>query len=489
MGYTYYNPLKVWLDPASIADVVSYMQTYLEENPIKDTEEINQIIADYITAHPEIIGGVQSVNGETGTVVLTASDINTTGQTTIQEVLTSLSSQISEIAQTVTQNTNDITDLKSAFDDVFTIVEVKSVNRLNPSTVTSGAYIGNSGNIISESKFGYSDYIEVSDGDIIRCTYWTDGSTNRGVFYNANKEKVSAITSIPDLTDHTDAAIPYWECTVPTGAVYVRVNVRFAQLYTKWMVLLNTTFPTSYIAYTGDGIRKSINSNVDFTMPYNPKLYKKNIMFCGDSITYGTYADIDEFGYRKNFGYYIKQQTGCNDLYNAVAGSTMMNVTGKNPFSVNRYQQLGDNLDYIVLAFSTNDSAQSNDLIGSSSDNTNETFWGAWKIVLNYLIANYPTAKIGIIAFWRGNQKYLYTDALREIAYKYRIPLLDFMFDVNVPMVGGTDFRSYNPNAPFIVDTNILQARQSAFLHDSIHPNDAGYRYMASIIQSYLERL
>lgn len=102
MGYTYYNPLKVWLDPASIADVVSYMQKYLSENPIKDTEEINQIIADYIAAHPELIGGVQSVNGETGAVVLTASDINTTGQTTIQAVLTSLTSQISDITQTVT---------------------------------------------------------------------------------------------------------------------------------------------------------------------------------------------------------------------------------------------------------------------------------------------------------------------------------------------------------------------------------------------------
>lgn len=115
MGYTYYNPLKVWLDPASIADVVSYMQTYLEENPIKDTEEINQIIADYIAAHPEIIGGVQSVNGETGDVVLTASDINTTGETTIQAVLNSLSSQISEIAQTVAQNTDDISDLNDYF--------------------------------------------------------------------------------------------------------------------------------------------------------------------------------------------------------------------------------------------------------------------------------------------------------------------------------------------------------------------------------------
>ena len=102
MGYTYYNPLKVWLDPASIADVVSYMQKYLSENPIKDTEEINQIISDYIAAHPELVSGVDSVNGRSGEVVLTASDINTSGTTTIQEVLTSLSSQISDITQTVT---------------------------------------------------------------------------------------------------------------------------------------------------------------------------------------------------------------------------------------------------------------------------------------------------------------------------------------------------------------------------------------------------
>ena len=160
MGYTYYNPLKVWLDPASIADVVSYMQTYLEENPIKDTEEINQIIADYITAHPEIIGGVQSVNGETGTVVLTASDINTTGQTTIQEVLTSLSSQISEIAQTVTQNTNDITDLKSNVNGGL-VMPPAGQSIIQGSYNSSGAVASNS------ARIRVSGFVEVHEGEVI----------------------------------------------------------------------------------------------------------------------------------------------------------------------------------------------------------------------------------------------------------------------------------------------------------------------------------
>ena len=102
MSYTMYTPLNVWLDPASVADVVAYIQTYLSENTIYSETEIETIIHDYLIAHPELIGGVQSVNGKTGTVVLSASDINTTGTTTIQAVLTSLSSQISDISQTVT---------------------------------------------------------------------------------------------------------------------------------------------------------------------------------------------------------------------------------------------------------------------------------------------------------------------------------------------------------------------------------------------------
>lgn len=160
MGYTYYDPLKVWLDPASIADVVSYMQKYLSENPIKDTEEINQIIADYIAAHPEIIGGVQSVNGETGEVVLTASDINTTGSTTIQADLTSLSSQISEITQNVSQNTDDITDLKSSL-----YTEESSPNLLYLNTVNPNYYISNTnGQEVSYNNWGATDYIPVVGG-------------------------------------------------------------------------------------------------------------------------------------------------------------------------------------------------------------------------------------------------------------------------------------------------------------------------------------
>lgn len=111
MSYTMYTPLNVWLDPASVTDVVAYIQTYLSENTIYSEEEIEELIHDYLEAHPELIGGVQSVNGKTGTVVLTASDINTANNVTIEYVLSSLSSQISSIAASVATNTYNITSL------------------------------------------------------------------------------------------------------------------------------------------------------------------------------------------------------------------------------------------------------------------------------------------------------------------------------------------------------------------------------------------
>lgn len=111
MAYTMYTPLNVWLDPASVTDVVAYIQNYLSENTIYSEEEIETLIHDYLEAHPELIGGVQSVNGKTGTVVLTASDINTQNNVTIESVLSSLSSQISSIASSVATNTSNITNL------------------------------------------------------------------------------------------------------------------------------------------------------------------------------------------------------------------------------------------------------------------------------------------------------------------------------------------------------------------------------------------
>lgn len=119
--YTEYHPLKFWLDPASIAEIVAHIQTYLVNNPINSTTEIETIINDYLIAHPEIIGGVRSINGETGEVVLTADNISGGENVTIKDVLDSLQDQIDDIVASIPsdyqQLINDVSDLKSAAPD------------------------------------------------------------------------------------------------------------------------------------------------------------------------------------------------------------------------------------------------------------------------------------------------------------------------------------------------------------------------------------
>lgn len=120
--YTEYHPLKFWLDPASIAEIVAHIQSYLVANPINSTTEIETIIHDYLIAHPELIGGVDSVNGQTGEVVLTADNISAGENVTIKDVLDSLQDQIDDIVASIPsdyqQLINDVSDLKSAVSEI-----------------------------------------------------------------------------------------------------------------------------------------------------------------------------------------------------------------------------------------------------------------------------------------------------------------------------------------------------------------------------------
>lgn len=100
-----YKPLFMYLEPASIPQVVAHIQKYLAENPIiSDPEAIAEAIQQYIEDHPEIIA-VASVNGKTGTVVLTGADININASTqvTIETQIANLASMISSIGTDITQ--------------------------------------------------------------------------------------------------------------------------------------------------------------------------------------------------------------------------------------------------------------------------------------------------------------------------------------------------------------------------------------------------
>ncbi len=56
----------------------------------------------------------------------------------------------------------------------------------------------------------------------------------------------------------------------------------------------------------------------------------------------------------------------------------------RNPFALTRYQKIPADVDYITLWFGINDSGHTN--LGTVTDTTNETYYGAWNVVMEYLL-------------------------------------------------------------------------------------------------------
>lgn len=125
-----YKPLFMYLTPASIPQVVAHIQQYLADNPIiSDPDAIAEAIREYIEEHPEIIA-VASVNGKTGNVVLTGSDININASSavSIETQLLNLASMINSVGANINQIESNITKIYTDIGTIQTDVETNASN-------------------------------------------------------------------------------------------------------------------------------------------------------------------------------------------------------------------------------------------------------------------------------------------------------------------------------------------------------------------------
>lgn len=125
-----YKPLFMYLAPASIPQVVAHIQHYLAENPIvSDPEVIAEVIKKYIEEHPEIIA-VASVNGKTGNVVLTGSDININASSavSIETQLLNLASMINSVGANIAQIESNISQIYIDIGTIQTDIETNTSN-------------------------------------------------------------------------------------------------------------------------------------------------------------------------------------------------------------------------------------------------------------------------------------------------------------------------------------------------------------------------
>ena len=208
----------------------------------------------------------------------------------------------------------------------------------------------------------------------------------------------------------------------------------------------------------------------------------KKITIMGDSITYG-YDGTDASLVAKPYPWIIQDLLGVPVYNYGISGSTISgggastSIPGNAPMNI-RYADMVY-ADYILVLGGVNDYIITSTPLGAKGDTTNQTFYGALKILIEGLIKKYPTGKIGFMTPLRkandtapngaGLTLKQYRDAIIDMCEDYCIPVLDLYTK------GGC-----HPN---------IEAWKNANLPDGLHPNQAYYRRLALQIAQFIQTI
>lgn len=232
-------------------------------------------------------------------------------------------------------------------------------------------------------------------------------------------------------------------------------------------------------------------------------LWGKKWFATGDSFTSGGSAEDDKYftdepymGKIKTYPLFIGRRNNMQVINDASSGSIMaldktyiedpenVSIRTRNPFSMERYLTIPEDVDYITLWFGINDAGHTN--LGTIDDTTNETFYGAWNVVLEWILTNRPWAHVGMII--TNGSSVSYRNAERELARKWGIPYLDMMGSDQTPVMtlGRENELGLCKKAYDLRRTTFAVGH--APTGDS-HPCWQAHEYEATFIEAFLRRL
>ena len=217
------------------------------------------------------------------------------------------------------------------------------------------------------------------------------------------------------------------------------------------------------------------------------ELKGKKINFLGDSITEGHGTT----GPAAFFSTLIAEKYGALCRNYGIGGTRIArqhtpsaNLIWDDDFC-HRAEAMDPDADLIVVFGGTNDFGHGDAPLGTFSDRSVYTFYGALHTLYTTLITRYPEAPIVILTPLHritednlrgdGNKEAdvadlkTYVNIIREVAEYYSLPVLDLYAESGL-----------QPKVPVI---------QEKFVPDGLHPNDAGHRVLAEKIGAFLERL
>lgn len=372
------------------------------------------------------------------------------------------------------QSLNNTVDVSSIENNVVTpqkttFVKVSN-NLFNRNTLIDGG-ISLDGTVLPDNGYAHSDYISVNPS-----TSYSKYGFRFVAFYTSEKTFMSRLT----FSDYEMGTF-----TTPSNASYIMTMWEYASssYEHKRQINLGSTL-TNYEPY-GYHLDSTLQNNVlDSILQSNvidqinlilSRFKNKEGNFLGDSITFG-YTPNSGIQLNKPFPVLVGEKLGLTTVNNYGISSSCIADTGNsvhNPMSV-RYINMSDEADFVFILGGTNDWAQQVP-IGTISDDTIYTFYGALNILADGLLTKYPTATLVFATPMRRVETPIpiplldYRNAMLKIGEKYGIAVLDL----------------YATSGFYPINT----VNYNAICPDGRHPNEAGHMKLANRISGFLNTL
>lgn len=208
----------------------------------------------------------------------------------------------------------------------------------------------------------------------------------------------------------------------------------------------------------------------------------KKITIIGDSITYG-YDGTNASLVAKPYPWIIQDLLGVPVYNYGISGSTISgggastSIPGNSPMNI-RYADMVY-ADYILVLGGVNDYIITSTPLGTKGDTTNQTFYGALKILIEGLIKKYPTGKIGFMTPLRKSNDTVANGAGLTLK-QYRDAIIDMCEDYCIPVLDLYTKGGCHPN---------IEAWRNANLPDGLHPNQSYYRRLALQIAQFIQSI
>lgn len=380
------------------------------------------------------------------------------------------------------------TDISGAKFD--SITEKGKMDVTSDATKVAGKFY-NSNNVIYNSADWDYYTMSVTPGEVYTIDTVAGGTVRGWAFRDSSENQISIASYNGDVIQKV-----YEVVSVPVNATEMIVNFKHREGHLRIFKNDCTIIDNKTIVYSDNALDYYLDSVTKSNI-----LFGKTLCCCGDSITYG--ADmpqegivtptIESYQYSASnakwtrwesdepaaYGYQIAARNNMVFYNGGVSGATVQGSGGtlRVPgFSQENgeYTKLPDNIDYLTLFYGWNDAAAGS--LGTIDDTTNDSYYGAYNVVLPYLIDKYPYTKIALIVPFGTDVGH--RQAIRDLADKWGLACFDMM-------QGGTPLY-YNKEPDVDVDADIVTANRTKFQANGAHPNYHGHYQIGTMLEAFL---